>query len=360
MLENIGQEFTDSQAMALALEAARCGQRGANPLVGAVVLSPENRVLSLGWHRGAGTPHAEADALIRARQIGTDLRGARMLVTLEPCNHTGRTGPCSHAVADAGIGELIFAYADTTAEASGGADYLRSRGVKVNHGLMEREAYELNARWFAAAAGRRPFITAKIASSLDGFIAAADGSSQWITGPEARADGHALRARVDAILVGTGTVKADNPQLTARIGGQLAPRQPLRSVMGHTLPPHSYLATEIAAGTAVHLATRDPNIAVAELYGRGVRHLMIEGGPTVVSAFLAAGLVDELIWYRAPLLLGAGRAAVTDLGVDTLSQAQHWQLDDLGLQPALRQLGADTATHLLLTDQQGTPAPSER
>lgn len=360
MLENIGQELTDSQAMALALHAARCGQRGANPLVGAVVLSPENRVLSVGWHRGAGTPHAEADALTRAHQAGTDLRGARMLVTLEPCNHTGRTGPCSHAVAEAGISELIYAYGDTTAEASGGADYLRSRGITVSHGLMEREAYELNARWFAAAAGRRPFITAKIASSLDGFIAAADGSSQWITGPEARADGHALRARADAILVGTGTVKADNPQLTARIGGQLAPRQPLRAVMGHTLPPHSYLATEIAAGTALHLATRDPHIAVAELYGRGVRHLMIEGGSTVLSAFLAAGLVDELIWYRAPLLLGTGRAAVTDLGVDTLSQAHHWQLDDLGLQPALRQLGADTATHLLLTDQQGTPAPSER
>lgn len=359
MLGNIGQELTDSQAMALALNAARCGQRGANPLVGAVVLSPENRVLSVGWHRGAGTPHAEADALAHAHQAGADLRGARMLVTLEPCNHTGRTGPCSHAVAEAGISELIYAYADTTAEASGGADYLRSRGVQVSHGLLEQEAYELNARWFAAA-GRRPFITAKIASSLDGFIAAADGSSQWITGPESRADGHTLRARADAILVGTGTVKADNPQLTARIDGQLAPRQPLRAVMGHTLPSHSHLAAETLAGKALHLATRDPRIAAAELYSRGVRHLMIEGGPTVLSAFLAAGLVDELIWYRAPLLLGAGRAAVTDLGVDTLSQAHHWQLDDLGLQPALRQLGADTATHLLLTDQQGTPAPSER
>lgn len=360
MLEHIGQELTDSQAMALALDAARRGQRGANPLVGAVLLSPENRVLSVGWHRGAGTPHAEVDALTRAREAGTDLRGARVLVTLEPCNHTGRTGPCSHALADAGISELIYAYADTTAEASGGADYLRSRGVKVNRGLMAQEAYELNARWFAAATGRRPFITAKIASSLDGFIAAADGSSQWITGPEARADGHALRARVDAILVGTGTVEADNPQLTARVEGQLAPRQPLRVIMGRSLPPSSYLAAEVATGRALHLATRNPLTAASELYGRGVRHLMIEGGPTVLSAFLAAGLVDELIWYLAPLLLGAGRAAVTDLGVDTLSQAQRWQLDDLGLQPALRQLGADTATHLLLTDQQGSPALAER
>lgn len=355
MLDYIGQEVTDRQAMELALDAARCGLRGANPLVGAVVLAPDRRVLSIGWHRGAGSAHAEAAAIARAQEAGANLRGARMFVTLEPCNHTGRTGPCSRAVAQAGISQLVYAYADTTETAGGGADYLRSCGLEVSGGLLEAEAYALNARWFTAAEQKRPFVTAKIASSLDGFIAAADGSSQWITGQASRADGHDLRARADAILVGTETVVADNPRLTARQQGALNARQPLRAVMGlRDLPATSHLAAEVAAGRAVHLRTRDPRRALTDLYSRGVRHLMIEGGPTVLSAFLTAHLVDDLIWYRAPLFLGAGRRAVTDLGITSLSAAARWLPDDLALQPALRQLGQDTATHLILK----TPADS--
>lgn len=340
--------LTDSQAMELALSAARKGTRGANPLVGAVILSADGRHLVTGWHRGAGTPHAEADAIAQAHAEGIDLAGTRMLVTLEPCNHTGRTGPCSHAIAHAGISEVIYAYGDSTDQAAGGADYLRSQGITVSSGLRAQESFALNRRWFQAQAAGRPFITGKIASSLDGFIAASDGTSQWITGAQARQDGHALRSRVDAIAVGTATVRADNPQLTARRDGQLAERQPLRVVIGQSsLPVGSYLQSAVAAGKALHYRTRELTEVFSDLYSRGVRHLMIEGGPTLLTACLTQDLVDELYWYRAPLLLGAGKPALGDLGIASLSQAARWELDALGTVPALRQLGADTAAHLL-------------
>ena len=181
------QELSHAEAMTLALQAARQGIRGANPLVGAVITDAHGHLLHVGYHRGAGTPHAEADALAAARAAGTDLTDARMYVSLEPCNHTGRTGPCSHAVAEAGISELYYAYSDDTENAAGGAAYLSSQGVTV-HAMEEfaNASYLLNERWFIAAAERRPFITAKSASTLDGFIAAADGTSKWITGPAAR------------------------------------------------------------------------------------------------------------------------------------------------------------------------------
>ncbi|WP_326502569.1 bifunctional diaminohydroxyphosphoribosylaminopyrimidine deaminase/5-amino-6-(5-phosphoribosylamino)uracil reductase RibD [Rothia nasimurium] len=340
--------FTDTQAMGLALDKARKGVRGANPLVGAVIVDATGQLLATGWHRGAGTPHAEAHALANAREAGIDVRGTRMYVTLEPCNHTGRTGPCSVAIAKAGIAEVIYAYSDTTEHAAGGATYLRSQGITVRGGVLENEAYALNARWFAAAAGKRPFVTAKIASSLDGYIAAADGTSQWITGEEARTDGHALRARADAIMVGTGTVQADNPQLTARTGtGQLAEQQPLRVVMGTSQLVDGHLAEAVAEGTAIHLPIRDPQQALTELYARGVKHLLLEGGPTLITAFMRANLVDELYWYRAPLLLGAGKPALGDLGISSLNQAGRWQLDHLTHHPAAQTLGADVRTRLV-------------
>lgn len=341
-------QLTDTQAMQLALDSARKGVRGANPLVGAVIADATGQLLATGWHRGAGTPHAEADALAQARAAGIDVRGASMFVTLEPCNHTGRTGPCSVAIAEAGIAEVTYAYADTTDDAAGGATYLRSQGITVRGGVLEDEAYALNARWFTAAAGRRPFVTAKIASSLDGFIAAADGSSQWITGEHARADGHTLRTRADAIMVGTGTALADNPQLTARTPeGQLAEQQPLRVVMGTSQIPDGHLADAIGDGKAVHLPTRNPQQTLTELYARGVRHLLLEGGPTLITAFIRANLVDELYWYRAPLMLGAGKPALGDLGITSLNQAGRWELDPAGQTPALDVLGADILTRLI-------------
>ena len=341
--------LTDTQAMGLALDKARKGVRGANPLVGAVIVDAIGQLLSTGWHRGDGSPHAEADALAKAREAGINVRGARMYVTLEPCNHTGRTGPCSVAIAKAGIAEVIYAYADTTEGAAGGATYLRSQGITVRGGVLENEAYALNARWFAAATGKRPFVTAKIASSLDGYIAATDGTSQWITGEEARTDGHTLRARADAIMVGTGTVQADNPQLTARTGtGQPTEHQPLRVVVGESaLLEGSHLAHSVAEGSALHYRTRDLATVLTDLHARGVCHLMVEGGPTLITALIRTNLVDELYWYRAPLLLGAGKPALGDLGITSLDQAGRWQLDPAGQTPALDVLGADTLTRLI-------------
>lgn len=348
--------LTDEQAMRLALDAARCGIRGANPLVGAVITGTDGRVLHVGWHRGAGTPHAEADALAQARAAGTDLRGASMYVSLEPCNHTGRTGPCSHAIVAAGVRRVRYAYPDTTS-AAGGAAHLRSNGVDAQ--LMEgfsADSYLLNERWFIAAAERRPFITAKSASTLDGFIAAADGTSKWITGPAARIDGHLVRHRADAVMIGTRTALTDDPSLDARRSdGSRFTKQPLRVVMGRREIPESYRIRGLAAegpydpdpDRFLQVFTHDPSELLSTLYDRGVRHLMIEGGPGMVGLFAGEDLVDEMIWYRASLLLGHGKSAVYRLSTGTLANAPRLHLDDLGMFPAVRVLGADTATHLV-------------
>ena len=224
--------------MQAALAAAAQGPRGANPLVGAVVVGTDGTHLATGYHRGAGTAHAEADAIAQAKAAGLDLRGAAIVVTLEPCNHCGRTGPCAQAIIDAGITDVIYAVDDPHDPAAGGAATLRAAGVRVRSGLAADAALELNRRWFDAVAAKRPFVTLHIAQTLDSRIAASDGTSQWISSPESLADNHALRGRIDAILVGTQTVLVDNPRLTARnADGEAAGKQPLRAVMG--LPGHS-------------------------------------------------------------------------------------------------------------------------
>lgn len=319
--------LTDVDAMRLALDLARGGVRGANPLVGAVILDGGGSVVATGHHRGAGTAHAEADAL--TRMGGADPGSCTMVVTLEPCNHVGRTGPCSQTILDSGIRRVVYAAADHTA-AAGGAAKLAAAGVDVVGGLLAAEARELNHRWFAAAEAKRPFVTLKIAQTLDARIAAADGTSQWITGPDARADGQALRSRVDAILVGTGTILADNPRLTARnVDGLPGASQPLRVVMGERTVPEGALVRS-GPGEFLHCRTRSPQEVLAAVYGLGVRHLMIEGGAGVSAAFLAAGLVDELYIYTAPTLLGSGISAVGDIGVSTLAQASRWRWDSSG------------------------------
>lgn len=364
------QELSHAEAMTLALQAARQGIRGANPLVGAVITDAHGHLLHVGYHRGAGTPHAEADALAAARAAGTDLTGARMYVSLEPCNHTGRTGPCSHAVAEAGIGELYYAYSDDTENAAGGAAYLRSQGVTV-HAMEEfaNASYLLNERWFIAAAERRPFITAKSASTLDGFIAAADGTSKWITGPAARIDGHLIRHRADAVMIGTRTTLMDDPTLDARdANGERFEKQPLRVVMGKTEITENYRVrglnppegVEADPQNFLQVFTHDPRELLDELYARGVRHLMIEGGPGMVGLFAGEDLIDEMVWYRAPMIMGQGKSAVYRLLVDTLAQAPRLQLDDLGMFPAVRVLGNDTATHLVPAPRGTAQEPGER
>lgn len=331
----------DAQLMRRALELAARGPRGANPQVGAVVVSAaghplgEGRILGEGWHHGAGTPHAEPTALADARERGHDVRGARMYVTLEPCNHTGRTGPCSHAVAEAGIGELVYAAADSTAEAHGGAAWLQAHGVMARGGLLAEDSEQLNARWLRRMAEQRPFVTAKMATSLDFALAAADGTSQWITSEESRRHAQQLRRRADAVVVGSGTLAADDPRLTAREdSGELSQRQPLRVVIGESeVPASARIRGE--DGLFVHLPTRDLREALAELTARGVHHVMVEGGPRLLGAFFDAGLVDEVWHYQAPLLLPGGRRAAGDAPVPTLADAVRHSIDEL------RQIGPD-------------------
>ncbi|MET4538319.1 diaminohydroxyphosphoribosylaminopyrimidine deaminase/5-amino-6-(5-phosphoribosylamino)uracil reductase [Arthrobacter bambusae] len=332
-------------AMDTALAAALAGPRGANPLVGAVILSPGGEQLATGYHRGAGTAHAEADAISEARKQGIDTVGTTMVVTLEPCNHVGRTGPCAQAIMAAGISKVIYAVDDPHDPAAGGARTLRSAGVEVRSGLALDRAFDLNRDWFDAVAAKRPFVTLHIAQTLDSRIAADDGTSQWISSPESLADNHGLRGLIDAILVGTGTVLIDNPRLTARDAeGELFSRQPVRAVMGLRDVPED-AAVRGADGRFVHLPTRDPAEALGMLFGQGVRHVMVEGGSSILSTFLGAHLVDELIVYMAPTLLGSGTPALHDLGITTLKDAQHWSWDDAG-GGAVRMLGNDLRLHL--------------
>ncbi|RUQ22715.1 bifunctional diaminohydroxyphosphoribosylaminopyrimidine deaminase/5-amino-6-(5-phosphoribosylamino)uracil reductase RibD [Kocuria sp. HSID16901] len=346
---NHSAEESGFRAMRAALTAALHGVRGANPLVGAVLTNESGDILHVGWHRGSGTPHAEVDVLEQARRAGTDLNRTHLYVTLEPCNHYGRTGPCSKAIADAGIPKVTYAETDGTG-AAGGAEFLASHGIDMHAGLLREEAHDINARWWASQQETRPFVTAKVAASLDGQVSALDGTSQWITGPEARAHGHTLRSRADAILVGTGTALSDNPQLSARdTGGHPLGRQPLRAVMGiRTIPAGAHLNQ---GPGHLHLDTRDPREALRRLAQKGIGHVLIEGGPSIISAFLTEDLVDEMYWYTAPTLLSEGRSATHGLSVPTLAKAYRLAIDPAsgeadGTREGIGRLGNDTLTHL--------------
>ncbi len=305
-------------AMRRALElAARGPAGGPNPQVGAVLLSPDGRVLAEGWHRGAGTPHAEAAAL-DALPAGA-AQGATAVVTLEPCNHTGRTGPCAKALIDAGVDRVVYAIADPNPVAGGGAARLAAAGVLVERGLRADESELLNEHWLASVRRGRPWVTVKWASSLDGRAAAADGTSQWITGAAARLDVHRRRAAHGAIVVGIGTVIADDPALTARDGdGALLPHQPVPVVVGRRpIPADAALAAH--PHRAITVEAHTPAAALEAAAATGATGVFVEGGPTVVSAMLAAGLADEVLVYLAPTLLGGPGLALTDIGVPTIA-----------------------------------------
>lgn len=310
-------------AMRRTFALARNGPRGLTPQVGAVLLGPDGQVLSEGWHRGAGTAHAEVHALARLARGAA--RGATAVVSLEPCNHTGRTGPCSEALLNAGVARVVYAVDDPGAQSSGGAERLRAAGVDVTGGVLREEGEELIASWLTVQRLGRPHVTVKWAQSLDGRAAAADGTSQWITGADARADAHRRRAAADAIVVGTGTVLADDPALTARDEhGELFADQPIPVVLGRR---------DIPADAAVHAHPRpllhldgDPGAVLTALRDTGVQRVFVEGGPTVASAFFRAGVVDEVLVYLAPALIGGPSLALQDLGVTTLSDAPRLQI----------------------------------
>ena len=314
---------TDLAHMARALELAERGLNTTtpNPRVGCVIVK-EGVVIGEGWHERAGGAHAEINALADAAARGADPRGATLYVTLEPCNHTGRTPPCSEAVIGAGVTRVVAAMADPNTEARGGADRLRAAGVAFEVGLLEREARELNIGFVSRVARGRPWVRVKVAASLDGRTALASGESKWITGDEARADGHRWRARACAILTGIGTVRSDNPELTVR--SIPTTRQPRRVVVdrhAETPADAQVLAGEgalvVTAGArnpswservevlALPDAERRVDLAalMTELGRRGCNEVHVEAGARLNGALLASGMVDELLVYLAPCLV---------------------------------------------------------
>ncbi len=339
------EETTDAMRRAIALAARGLGSTSPNPVVGCVVLDADGRVAGEGWHRRAGGPHAEIHAL---REAGDRARGGTAVVTLEPCNHTGRTGPCARALAQAGVARVVYAVADPNPSAAGGAEALRGAGVPVQGGLLAAPAAIGNEAWLTAVHRGRPFVTWKYAATLDGRIAAGDGSSRWITSAASRADVHRLRAEADAVVVGSGTLRADDPQLAVRDRGTDVV-QPLRVVVdtAATVSPGARVL-DAAAPTMIAVAEDaeaghldDPRARIdlvrlprardgrglhipallAELYRRDVRSVLLEGGPTLAGSFVAARAVDKVIGYLAPALLGAGPAALADAGVATIARA---------------------------------------
>ncbi len=320
--------------MRRALAEARkgLGRTAPNPCVGAVIVR-DGRIVGSGYHRRAGTPHAEIHAL---RAAGPAARGATLYVTLEPCNHYGRTPPCAHAVADAGIAEVVIGLLDPNpAVAGGGADYLRSRGIPVVTGVLEKQCREINRPFLKHVATSMPWVVLKAGLSLDGRITFRRGSSGSVTGAESLRQVHRLRDRCDAILVGIGTIVIDDPSLTTRLAGRRG-RDPVRVVLdtmlrideqARVLTQQSTAPTLIFCSAAAPADKRDrlaarPGVEIVEtacsgndnrldlrevlglLGTRGLTSVLVEGGATVHGAFLAARLVDRVNLFYAPIFIG--------------------------------------------------------
>jgi diaminohydroxyphosphoribosylaminopyrimidine deaminase/5-amino-6-(5-phosphoribosylamino)uracil reductase len=301
---------------AIALSEKGLGRTAPNPIVGAVIIGTDGTVIAEGFHdRQSSADHAEVVAL---KIAGDKARGATMVVTLEPCNHTGTTPPCTQAIIDAGIKSVVFAVADPNPAAAGGASVLKSAGIEVVAGVGVDQASYSNRAWLTKIIKGRPFITWKVAATLDGKIAAADGTSKWITNEASRADVQKVRRTVDAIMVGTQTVIADDPHLIPRDG--LTGGNPLRIVCGTQELPKGAQVLDSAAPTKV-IASKDLEVVAAELLATGVNHILLESGPTLASAMLHACMLDELMIYQGPSLLGAGKNFVADLGALTLDHA---------------------------------------
>lgn len=319
---------SEIDSMRHAIEAARFVVRTfPNPRVGCVLLDAGGHEIAIGVHQGAGTPHAEVDALIQA---GTRAAGATAVVTLEPCNHTGRTGPCTQALIEAGVARVVFAQSDPNPQAAGGAEALRAAGIDVQSGVLSDEAAEINIAWTHAVRMGRPFVTWKYAATLDGLSAAPDGSSKWITGVEARRDVQKFRAGVDAIVAGTGSVLADDPRLTVRDEDDNPlpyAQQPLRVVVGERTIPRYYRIFDQTAPMLM-IQSRDPHTVLKKLAEREIRHVWLEGGPRLAGAFWNAGLIDRVIGYIAPALLGAGLPAL-EASATTLADLRPIDLSDL-------------------------------
>jgi diaminohydroxyphosphoribosylaminopyrimidine deaminase/5-amino-6-(5-phosphoribosylamino)uracil reductase len=332
---------------ALALAEQSRGRTAPNPNVGCVIVA-DGRIVGRGRTQPGGRPHAEAMALAEA---GARARGATAYVTLEPCAHQSQRGPaCSELLIESGVARIVAALDDPDARTAGqGFARLEAADITVARGIRPNEARRSMAGFLTRQALGRPHVALKLATSLDGCLAMADGSSRWITGPQARAHAHLERSRHEAILVGRGTYEADAPRLDVRLPG-LEDRAPNRILLSATLFRHSSESWNIPVGESDRTPPGDPSLRWGDEIGNwtviaephaiatlpNVDHILVEGGAAVASAFLAADLVDRLLLYRAPILIGGGRPALRDIGLTDLAEAhQRWTPVDA------RQLGSD-------------------
>lgn len=338
--------------LALGLAARGLGNTWPNPAVGCVIVQ-DGLAVGRGWTQPGGRPHAEAEALAQA---GTAARGATAYVTLEPCSHHGRTPPCAEALVRAGISRVVAAIEDPDPRVSGqGFEILRDAGIEVDTGCLSAEAAELNAGFLIHQSQGRPLVTLKMAVSLDGRIATHRGDSKWITSPLSRQRAHLLRARHDAIMVGSNTALQDDPELTCRLPGlplRPAPRVildgrlrlPLTArVVATAKQAPTWIITrsdvdgqraDAFAGCGVEILRVDPEesglpdirLALEALAERGITRILVEGGGQLAASLVRADLVDRLIWFRAPAVIGGdGLPAIAAFGIDTVAEAPRWQ-----------------------------------
>jgi diaminohydroxyphosphoribosylaminopyrimidine deaminase/5-amino-6-(5-phosphoribosylamino)uracil reductase len=322
--------MTHDSFMSRALELAKTTDlaRDINPAVGAVVVDANGAVVGEGWHNGSGSAHAEVMAI---NEAGAKAQGATLYCTLEPCNAQGKTGPCAQAIISAGISKVVIGQRDPNKNMSGGLETLIAAGIKVTDGVLAEQALELNRSWSFAQQNNRPWVIWKTATTLDGFVAATDGTSQWITSEPARERVQEIRASVGAIVTGTGTVLADDPLMTVRKLTEA--EQPLRIVVGdRKLPTSAQIFTGTKPGIQL---SGDLTTVIASLWSKyGVHRVLVEAGSHLSQSLWSADLVDEVYWFQAPVLLGAGKPAIGNFGVNTLTNAPRfpdYQVDRVGL-----------------------------
>ena len=297
-------DYTVAMQRAIALSEKGLGKTSPNPIVGAVIIDDAGNVIGEGFHDRMNSPdHAEVVAIAKATQ---NLKGATIVVTLEPCNHVGSTGPCTQAIINAGISTVVFAVNDPNSVASGGSEVLRAAGIKVVEGVLKAEAAYANRAWMIKIKKNRPFFTWKVATTLDAKIAATDGTSKWITNETSRADVQVLRRQADAILVGTNTVITDNPHLIPRGDFAGYSHNPIRVICGEQDLPKDLQVFDEAAQTIV-VKSKDLDLLVEKLNELKINQVFVEAGMTLASAMVNHCLMDELVIYQAPSLLGSGK-----------------------------------------------------
>jgi diaminohydroxyphosphoribosylaminopyrimidine deaminase/5-amino-6-(5-phosphoribosylamino)uracil reductase len=297
-------DYTVAMQRAIALAEKGLGRTAPNPIVGAVIISAAGEVVGEGFHdRVNSADHAEVVAL---KMAGDKAKGSTIVVTLEPCNHTGSTGACAQAIIDAGITTVVYAVSDPNEKAAGGAVALRAAGLTVIEGVLKDEAAFSNRAWFMKIKKGRPFFTWKVAATLDGKVAAADGTSKWISNERSRGDVQILRRQADAILVGTNTVITDDPHLIPRGSFAGYGANPIRIICGEQELPKDAQIFDDAAKTVL-VKSKDLDLLVEKLNELEINHVFVEAGPTLGSAMLDGCLMDELVIYQAPTLLGTGK-----------------------------------------------------